>query len=225
LHIDSLGEIPDPLFADPGFMYIVFGNGTSGRHVVRTPYPGVSFNTYRTLSLYMKMSTCRFAQISLEGDAMFAIFDLELSVVGTMHQFVDATITPAANGWFRCSMTITSIKGQGFVIGLVTAANAVKGQTNTLATSMFLAFPQMEAGQVATSYIPTGTRAADIITIDVAMSLFRLYGERDFVGPMGRRGLIGADSPPGESIIGPQEPHGESIVGPQGPPGESIVGP
>ena len=75
-----------------------FGNGTSGQHLVRTPYPGVRFNVYRTLSVYIKMCTCRLAQISLEGDAMFANFDLELVVVGTMHQFVDATITPAANG-------------------------------------------------------------------------------------------------------------------------------
>ena len=99
------------------------------------------------------MSTCRFTQVSLHGDAMFANFDLELGVVGTMHQFVDATITPAANGWFRCSTTITSTEGQGFVVGLVTSADVVKGQTNTLATSILLAFPQMEAMQVATSYV------------------------------------------------------------------------
>ena len=101
LQIDSPGHIPDPLFADPEFMYIVLGNGTSGQHVVRTPYPEVNFNTYHTLSVYMKMSTCRFAQISLEGDAMFANVDLELGAVWMMHQSVDATITPAANGWFR----------------------------------------------------------------------------------------------------------------------------
>jgi hypothetical protein len=41
---------------------------------------------------------------------------------------------------------------------------------------------------------------------------------------MGRRGLLGASCPPGESIVGPQGPPGESIVGPLGPPGESIVG-
>ena len=85
LQIDSPGEIKDPLFADPGFMYIVFGNGTSGQHVVRTPNdPGVRFNVYRTLSVYMKMSTRRFDQISLEEYSMFANFDLEVSVVGTM---------------------------------------------------------------------------------------------------------------------------------------------
>jgi len=47
---------------------------------------------YRTLSVYMKKSTNRYAQISLEGDAMFANFDPEMGVVGTIHQFVDATI-------------------------------------------------------------------------------------------------------------------------------------
>jgi len=73
LQIDSPGDISDPLFADPGFMYIVFGNGTSGHHVVRIPYPGVRFNVYWPLSVYMKMNTCRFAQKSLEGDAMFEI--------------------------------------------------------------------------------------------------------------------------------------------------------
>ena len=63
------------------------------------------------------------------------------------------------------------------------------------------------------------------------MSLFKLYGVRDFVRPMDRRGLLGADGPPGESIVDPQGergPLGESIVGPQGercPQGESIVGP
>jgi len=137
---------------------------------------------------------------------MFANFDLELGVVGTMHQFVDATITLAANGWFRCAMTITSTEGQGCVIGLVTAAYAIKGQTNTLATSIVLAFPLMHDGQFATSYIPANGSpaigAADIITYDVAMSLFRLYGIRNFVGPMGRRGLLGASGPPGESIVG-----------------------
>ena len=55
---------------------------------------------------------------------MFANFDLELGVVGTMHQFVDATITPAANGWFRCTMTITLTEGQGLVISLGIAADA-----------------------------------------------------------------------------------------------------
>jgi hypothetical protein len=59
----------------------------------------------------------------------------------------------------------------------------------------------MELGQVATSYIPINgtrvTRAVDNILTDVSMSMFRLYGAQDFVGPIGRRGLLGTDGPAG----------------------------
>ena len=42
------------------------------------------------------------------------------------------------------------------------------------------------------------TRAADVILADLAMSMFRLYGVRDFLGPTGRRGLLGVEGPVGE---------------------------
>ena len=149
----------------------------------------------------MKKHTNRYAQISVEGDSIFANFDLELGIVGTKHHSVEASITPAANGWFRCSMTIISTEGQGFVIYLVTPRNAIRAQENTLATSMFIVYPQMELGQVATSYIPTNgtrvTRAADFVIYDVFWSMFRLYGVRDFIGLIGRRGLLGGDGPAG----------------------------
>ena len=107
---------------------------------------------------------------------MFASFDLDLGLVGTAHHFVNAIITQAANNWFRCMMTITSTEGQGFIIGLITAADSDRAEVNSIATSILLAFPQMEDGQVATSHIPANgssvTRAADIVTYDVAMSLF-----------------------------------------------------
>jgi len=177
---------------------------------------------------------------------MFANFDLELGMVGTKHQFVDATITPAANGWFRCAMAITWTEGQGFVIGLVTAEDAIKGQTNALATSILLAFPHMEDGHVTTNYISTSgclvTRAADIVLYEVAMSLFRVYGVRDLVGPMGRRGLLGVDGPVGlkgdtgeQGIQGLKGDTGEQGIqglkgdtgdtGPQGLPGSDATVP
>ena len=38
---------------------------------------------------------------------------------------------------------------------------------------------------------------------------------RDFVGPIGRRGLFGADGPPGQSIVGPQGPPGSDANVPE----------
>jgi hypothetical protein len=40
------------IFGDP--VYILQGSGTSGQHSILTPYPTVNFDTYRTLSIYMK---------------------------------------------------------------------------------------------------------------------------------------------------------------------------
>jgi hypothetical protein len=56
-------------------------------------------------------------------------------------------------------------------ISLVTAAYVVRAEVNSIATSIMLAFPQMKAEHVATSYIPTNEakvtrRTADVILYD-----------------------------------------------------------
>ncbi len=89
-----------------------------------------------------------------------------------------------------------------FVIYLVTADNAFRARGNAATDSISLCFPQFELDQVATGYIPTNgtrvTRAADMVLCDVAMSLSRLVGVRDFDGPVVCRGLLGVDGVPGE---------------------------
>jgi hypothetical protein len=54
---------------------------------------------------------------------------------------------------------------------LVSSATSVRGESNTLSTSIFIAGPQMEDGTFATSYIPTRattlTRAGDFASTDV----------------------------------------------------------
>ncbi len=80
----------------------------------------------------------------------------------------------------------------------------------------------MELGQVATSYIPTNgtrvTRDADVILDDLAMSTLRLYGVRDFPGPLGMRSLLGFDGPVGEK--GDKgDPSDPGLPGAKGDPG------
>jgi hypothetical protein len=173
----------------------------------------------------MKNGIKRFARVSIGEDIIFANFDLELGFLGTKHPFVESIIIPAGDDWYQYSMVITSSFGTSFVVYLVITENAIRAEGNTTTCSTFICIPHMELVQVI--------RAANIILYDVGVSLFRLYGVRNLIGPMGRRGLLGlpgesivtTQGPQGESIVGPQCPPRETIVVPQGPFGESIVGP
>ena len=86
-------------FANP--VYCIQGNGVNNQHYTRLPFPTVSFDTSRTLSVYMKNATNRFAQVAIGGDVVFVNFDLELGVLGTKQNSAQASIVPARDGRYR----------------------------------------------------------------------------------------------------------------------------
>ena len=131
----------------------------------------VAAATAHTLSVFAKADTS--STLSLEFRGGFgtpdAVFNLAAGTVAVTRG--SATITALANGWYRCTVTITSADTSELVIiGL--------GTTVTIGDSIYLWGAQLEAFATALSYVPTtsatATRGIDVaaVTVPAGMSLY-----------------------------------------------------
>lgn len=140
----------------------------------------ISASTAYTFSVYVKANTLGFIQLALNNGftsnyllSPYANFNLTTGVVSQSANGATAQIQSLTNGWYRCSITATSLAGATageyninlINSGTLTAFQSWAGTTND---SVFLYGAQFEAGSTISSYIPTTTasvtRNADVIT-------------------------------------------------------------
>lgn len=134
-----------------------------------------SGNTTYTISVFAKKATRKYLRLGFVGVTGYVssnpigIFDLDAGTVSYTGEYMTATIQDYGNGWYRCSVTGTTVASPPTTGVSVSAADAESSSIYTGVngtTSIYVWGMQREVGAFPTSYIKTTsasvTRNADV---------------------------------------------------------------
>jgi hypothetical protein len=141
----------------------ITANGVSGVHIILASST-LSSTTTHSFSVFFKKGTNDFIQVggggALFGTEVWANFNLNTGTIGNQGTLTTSQIESFGNGWYRCTIVGTTISagtGTGMFVQLVTSGTSVRGESNSLSTSVFMWGAQLELGSTATTYQPIAT--------------------------------------------------------------------
>lgn len=150
----------------------IIEDGSIGSHLITQTINFTAGTTY-TLTAYVKAAERSWILFAF-GAAAFSVqcgyhFDVGNGALGTILNSASATITPYANGWYKCTITATATITAGANIQIITATGDVGTSYAGDGTSgIYVWGVQVEAGAFGTSYMPTDaatvTRGSETFT-------------------------------------------------------------
>ena len=128
----------------------------------------VTQNQTYTASIFAKAGARSQMAIVFAGEGAASIFDLQNGVVAQEGGSYNSSIQTLANGWFRCSSTVTKQNVSGNVL-IYSAVGLSTTFTGDNTSALYVYGFQLEQGAFATSYINNrlvaNVRGADQVTL------------------------------------------------------------